>query len=130
MFRLWDERPPTSVVRNAQWMQLRVSCAPTASIIATLREENHELQRQSPDLESADLAVGKTGRQTRAGAFQDGPSPEPGAQGRRGVGAPALYFAGCRQPGLDARRDLSRGGPGQYRAGRRRHRRGAVLESA
>ena len=41
-----------------------------------------------------------------------------------------LYFARCRQPGLDARRHLPRRGRGQYGDGRRRHRRSRVLESA
>src|SRR5262245_28521789 len=39
MFRLWIERTPTSVVRNAQRMRLHVSCAPAASIIA---KGNHQ----------------------------------------------------------------------------------------
>src|ERR1700691_4745503 len=31
MFSLWNDRPPISLARNAQYVQLRVSCAPTAS---------------------------------------------------------------------------------------------------
>ena len=55
---------------------------------------------------------------------------DPGTQGRRSLAAGALYFARCRQPGLDAWRDLSRGGRGQHRDGRRRHCRSGVVESA
>src|ERR1700733_15597873 len=35
MFPLWNVRPPISFARNAQYVQLRVSCAPTASRTAT-----------------------------------------------------------------------------------------------
>ena len=55
---------------------------------------------------------------------------DPGAEGRRGAGADALHLARRRQPGLDARRHLSRRGRGQHRDGRRRHRRSRRLESA
>ncbi len=62
--------------------------------------------------------------------FKMSEASHPGAEGRRGLAAGALYFARRRQPGLDARRHLPRGGRGQYRDGRRRHRRSGVLESA
>ena len=52
------------------------------------------------------------------------------AEGRRGAGAGALYLARCRQPGVDARRHLSRRRRGQHRDGRRRHRGSRILESA
>src|ERR1700720_3234155 len=40
MFPLWNDRLPTSLVRNAQSVQLRVSCAPTASRTAIPMGEN------------------------------------------------------------------------------------------
>ena len=52
------------------------------------------------------------------------------AEGRRGIAAGALYFARRRQPGLDAWRHLSRGGRGQHRDGRRRHRRSGIVEGS
>src|SRR6202453_3498448 len=40
MFPLWNERVPISLLRNAQYVQLRVSCAPTASRTAMLMGGN------------------------------------------------------------------------------------------
>jgi NADPH-dependent curcumin reductase CurA len=40
MFPLWNERAPISLLRNAQYVQLRVSCAPTASRTAMLMGGN------------------------------------------------------------------------------------------
>jgi NADPH-dependent curcumin reductase CurA len=40
MFPLWNERVPISLLRNAQYVQLRVSCAPTAPRTAMLMGGN------------------------------------------------------------------------------------------
>ena len=44
--------------------------------------------------------------------------------------SPSADFTGLSKPRLDARRHLPRGGRGQHRDGRRRHRRGGVVEVA
>ena len=88
-------------------------------------ETRHERHRQSPD-----PAGGKADRQARARAFQDGQREGAGAEGRRGAGEGTLYLARCRQPGVDARRHLSRRRRGQHRDGRRRHRGSRIFESA
>ena len=123
MFPLWNERPPTSV-GSAQNVQLSRFCAPVAPGADIFGRERDERRRQSPN-----LTGGKADRKTRARTFQDGQGGRSRTQGRRSAAKGALYFAGCRQPGLDARRDLSRGGRGQHGDGRRRHRRSGVVES-
>ena len=64
--------------------------------------------RQSPDPARRD-AEGKA----RARAFPPVQGAAAGAARGRGAGAGALHLARCRQPRLDARRDLSLGGRGR-----------------
>ena len=114
MFPLWIGHTATSVPRNAQCMQLHVSCARPASII--VRERSDERERQS-----ADPAGGEAVRQTRPRTFQADQWRDAGAEGRRSAVARALHLARCRQSRLDAWRDLPLGGRSQHRDGRRRH---------
>src|SRR5580693_5868318 len=103
---------------------LHVSYATHASIIANGRER-HDRRRQSPNPPGRE-ALWKA----RAGAFQAEHIHDSGTEGRRDTAASALYLARCRQPGMDARRDLSRCRRAQQRDGRRRYRRSGGVEGA